>query len=474
MVFQARNCRSRNRVILLARWVLFGAVVLAGYMLPSPAVAEPPRSGEEKGATAPAPRTKQHSQVVTPAATKPVENAAPPTKRETTGGGHRGAAVVGPPRAEVAQSAPAGAVEEVGPEIFYLPDENGKLRPVPGWTLEDFRKLIAQQAAQGQAPTFSLHRLAVRGSVAGNHARLIVEIAVKVSRQRQDQWVRVPLQMNGAILTEPAQTSQGNLILEYQETDGYVVWLRGGADEPLTLTFNMLVPLKNIGGDQQLIWNLPRVAPSQLKLQVPIRNIEAEVAAGPTLLPPVAAQDGSELTVLGMGGELRLSWRAPNQQLSSRSRLFEAEGAHLVIVERGLIRTQAQLTIRSLGGEIDRVRVQLPSGAKLSPGNPSAGYAVTAMDPGPKRPGQPLRPVVEIQPEKKTRGPLNVRFEFAQTYDVADTRTFQELGTVEVEGAARHWGNIAVEVSGDWHLFWGNAANVRRVDAVPATLPSSD
>src|SRR5262249_40963224 len=28
----------------------------------------------------------------------------------------------------------AGAVEEVGPEIYYLPDESGKLRPVPGWT----------------------------------------------------------------------------------------------------------------------------------------------------------------------------------------------------------------------------------------------------------------------------------------------------------------------------------------------------
>ena len=371
----------------------------------------------------------------------------------------------GNPRAEPG----AMGVGGVGPDVYYLPDENGKLRPVPGWTLEDFRRLIEQQAA----PAYNLQRLTAHGNANGAHARLTVEVTVKVVRQPQDRWVRVPLQMNNAILVEPAQSSRGNLILEYQEAqDGYVAWLRGVGEEPLVLTFNMLLPLKSVGGDQQLTWNLPRVAPSQLKLQVPVPKVEAEVSAGATLLPPVAAQDGSELTVLGLGGELRLSWHPPDQQLSSRARLLEAEGAHLVRIERGVIRTQAQLAIRSLGGEIDRVRVRLPRGARLVPNGLAAGYTIKAVDTGTQR--TQGRPVIEIHPENKARGPLTVQFVCEQSYDVSGPQTFLDMATFEVEGAARHWGNIAVQVVGDWHLFWQDSVHVRRVDSVPSSLPSSD
>lgn len=373
------------------------------------------------------------------------------------------------PRAELG----AMGVEDVGPEVYYLPDETGKLRPVPGWTLEDFRRLIEQQAAPGQAPAYSLQRWTAQGKADGAHARLTVEIAIKVVKQPQDRWVRVPLQMNNAILVEPAQTSRGSLILEYQEAqDGYVAWLRGVGEEAFVLTFQMLLPLKSVGGDQQLTWNLPRVAPSQLKLQVPVPQVEAEVAAGATLLAPAAVQGGSELTVLGLGGELRLSWHPPDRQLSSRARLLEAEGAHLVRIERGMIRTQAQLGIRSLGGEIDRFRVRLPRGARLVPDGAAPGYTIKAVDPG--SPASQGRPVIEIQPEKKTRGPLNVQFVCEQSYDVSGPQNFLDMATFQVEGAARHWGNIAVQVVGDWHLFWQDSVNVRRVDSVPSSLPSSD
>ncbi|MCE9556573.1 MAG: hypothetical protein K8T91_24755 [Planctomycetes bacterium] len=383
----------------------------------------------------------------------------------------------GNPRAERenprAEPGAMGAVEDVGPDVYYLPDENGKLRPVPGWTLEDFRRLIEQQDAPGQAPAYSLQRLTAHGNANGTHARLTVEITVQVVRQPQDRWVRVPLQMNSAILAEPAKTSRGNLILEYQPAqDGYVAWLRGVGEEPLVLTFNLLLPLKSIGGDQQLTWNLPRVAPAQLKLQVPVSNAEAQVSAGATLLPPVAVQNGSELTVLGLGGELRLSWHPPDQQLSSRARLLEAEGAHLVRIERGAIRTQAQLAIRSLGGEIERVRVRLPRGARLVPNGSATGYTIKTVEVGSQR--TQGRPVIEIQAEKKIRGTLNVQFVCEQSYDVSGPQAFLDMATFEVEGAARHWGNIAVQVMGDWHLFWQDSVNVRRVDSVPSTLPSSD
>jgi hypothetical protein len=211
-----------------------------------------------------------------------------------------------------------------------------------------------------------------------------------------------------------------------------------------------------------------------LKLQVPVKNVTADAAAGGTLLAPAATPEGSELTVLGLGGELKLSWRGPNQQGSAAGALIEAEGAHLLTIERGTVHTQAQLTLRSLGGDIDRVRVRLPPGARLGTAAPSNGYSVRNVEGDKPGPGAPPRPLVEIQPEKKGRGPLSVRFEFTQSYDVAGPPTFLELGTLEIEGAARHWGAIAIETAGDWHLSWGNMAQVRRVDTVPAALSKNE
>jgi len=236
----------------------------------------------------------------------------------------------------------------------------------------------------------------------------------------------------------------------------------------------MLLPIKNIGGQQQIAWSLPRVAPSQLKLLVPQAGVEADVSAGATLLPPVAAAGGSEITVLGLGGELRMSWHLPDARDASRGRLLEAEGSHFVRIERGLIRTQAQFAIRSLGGDLDRVRVRLPRGARLLPDSSARGYTTRQVDANPKKPAAGERPLVEIQPDKPTRGPLNIQLACEQSYDVAGPKTFSDLATFEVEGAARNWGSIAVQVVGDWHLFWQDTVNVRRVDAVPATLPAGD
>ncbi|MCE9547414.1 MAG: hypothetical protein K8T25_18235 [Planctomycetia bacterium] len=366
-------------------------------------------------------------------------------------------------------------MREVGPEVFYLPDEQGKLHPVPGWTLEDFRRLIAQQPGRERPPQYSLHRLVARGTVVGDHARLKVEINVKLYGQRPGDWVRVPLQMAGAVMEEPPQFSgQGGVFLEYQEAgDGYVAWLRATGEEARQLTLSMLLPLKSIGGGQQLSWNVPRVAPSQLMLLVPLPKVDAEVSEGCTLLPPTPQGAGNELTVLGLAGEFQLTWRAPDQQVSSREQQLEVAGAHLVRIERGQVRTQAQLTIRSLGSEFDRVRVSLPQGARLV-GDGQPNLSVVSIGSSPAASGRPAAPMVEVRLNKKTRGPVDVRLICEQSYDLGSGPKAVELGGFQVEGAVRHWGNIAVQVAGDWRLVWAEATNVRRVDAVPANLPSDD
>ena len=370
---------------------------------------------------------------------------------------------------------PEAAVVDVGPDIYYLPDEQGKLRPVPGWTLEDFRRLIDQQTAEGQAPPFNLQRLTAQGQVEGTHVRLNVEITIKTAEQRRDRWVRVPLQLNGAILAEPAKTNRGTLMLEYQQGgEGYIAWIKGAGDEPAVLTLPMLLPVKSAGGQQQITWSLPRVAPSQLKLLVPLANAQAEVSSGGTLLPPAAASGGSELTVLGLGGDLRLGWQGADQRDSSRGGLMEVEGNHLVRVERGLIRTQAQFSIRSLGGTIDRIRIRLPRGARLVPDGAARGYTVRVVEAERKTPADRDRPLVEVQLDKEGRGPVSIPLACEQSFDVSGLKKPLELATFDVEGAARHWGSIAVQVVGDWHLFWEDTDHVRRVDSALATLPAGD
>ncbi len=145
----------------------------------------------------------------------------PPTRRSETEGSAEGSDALqadNPPSAvPTVQAAPTA--------LYYLPDENGKLVPVPGFTLADFDRFVLkdlQPKAANTGPQVVVDRTTVQGDVIDGRAVLRLTIQLQTFHPG---WVQVPLQMSEAILTQAHGQGPGTYLFEYSPS-GYTCWIR--------------------------------------------------------------------------------------------------------------------------------------------------------------------------------------------------------------------------------------------------------
>ncbi|HEV3416194.1 MAG TPA: hypothetical protein VG056_05255, partial [Pirellulales bacterium] len=372
-------------------------------------------------------------------------------------------AVVQPPTKDTA--APT-SVNEVKPEVFYIRDKDNRLVPVPGFTYDDFIKYyrLKEQLDRPEVkPRYNLEQMTIAGAATGDRAELAVSLKILLL---DSDWVRIPLRINQCALREPAgYKGSGDEFLQYEPNgDGYVCWLRGSPRSEHELTLKFLAPLVSTTGESRLELALPRAAASKFTLRVPTANVAASVSPGDPLPEIVADGTGSQLSVLGVGGDFWLAWRAPDQPASRLSSALEVSGQMFIKIDGRSVSSEATLTVRSFGAEFDHFRVRLPPGAQLT-GGQQPGYTLTPLT------GQ-NSPLVEVKLDHKTAGPVDIRLLTERAYDVTKGSEILELAGFAVPEAIAHrqWGHLAVAVSGDWQLVWGDRTRVRQVDELPDGL----
>ena len=170
--------------------------------------------------------------------------------------------------------------------------------------------------------------MSATGSVGGRgYAELTIQFRVIV---RDEQWVRVPLHLDQAVLSEPAQyQGPGEFFLHLEgEGEGYVAWIRGtAAQQPHQLTLKVLAPLAAVGDETRLKLLVPRAATAELKLKVPLADATAKVSEGAPLSPPVSGKNDTEFTVSGVAGDFDMSWYKVGSQTTDVPMVLEAVGA---------------------------------------------------------------------------------------------------------------------------------------------------
>lgn len=356
-------------------------------------------------------------------------------------------------------------------DTFLLRDGKGNLVPVLGMTFEEFEQLLRLKkgVADPAPPAYSLDSLRLEGTVEGSRANL--KVAAKV-RLRHDGWVRIPLRMPRAVLRKaPEYDGPGEHFVRYEEPDGYALWLSGQGDASHTVTLEVSLPVASLGGESRLNVILPRATESSLKLLVPLAGAEASLDGGSEgLLSSAPAGEQTEITALGIGGELSLHWQAA-QGASASELALEASGQITVSVEgRQRISSDARLIVRSDRGEFDTFRVRLPPGMAFVPGA-ATGYKATVVEtPSAPDAGQSAT-VVEIKLDRPATGPLEVRLlaALAAPSSGADSSAKPiEPARFEVLSAIAQRGTVDFKVNGDWLLTWSPDATTRRVDPAAA------
>jgi hypothetical protein len=365
---------------------------------------------------------------------------------------------------------PPASGAEIKPELFYLRDKEGRLVPMPGFTYEDFVKYyrLKEQIERPEAkPRFNLEQLTIAGTAESDRVDLTVTVKVLLI---DSDWARIPLRLNRYALREPAAyKGAGDQFLQFDPSgDGYVCWLRGAARSEHELVLKLAAPLATAAGESRLELALPRAAASKLTLHVPSVDPIVTSSAGSASPEVVADAKGSQLSVLGVGGDCWVAWRAPGQPPIRLSSALEAVGLVLVKIDGRSVSSEATLTVRSFGSEFDHFRVRLPPGAQLTGGG-QPGYTLSPV-------GGAGAAVVDVKLDRKTTGPADVRLLTERAYDVTKRGETLELSGFSVSDAIAHrqWGHIAVIVSGDWQLVWGEPARARQVDELPEPLRRRD
>ncbi len=359
------------------------------------------------------------------------------------------------PAAKVPAAKPLPNEEQ--PSIYYLPDKNGELRPVLGWTLEYFTELFKmknQLDEQNKRPPFTIESLSIDGKIDRGRAELTALFKLTIE---EDGWVGVPLRLNSAVLLElAAYSGGGEHFLHFEpQRQGYVIWIRGQAGKSHDVKLKLLAPLNSLGPESHLKLSVPRATIGRLSLEIPLERAVVNVAEGGTLESARAVDDASTaVRVVGLGGELDLVWHAANAHVTNLPAVLEVAGTVQVRASGRTITSDARLTVRSLGGEFDRFQVRLPRDSEYV-GTPQPGISLV-----PAEAAAGAGKLYDVKLEKKTTGPLDVRLVTERTHNPQDEDAL-ELAGFEVPGAVRQWGTVSVQVEGNWQLRFGELNHVQ-------------
>ena len=378
-----------------------------------------------------------------------------------------------PPPATAGGEPSPERVEQSPLTTFVFRDENGALVEMPNFSFADFEKaykLLQGLAQQDPRPRYSIQWFSLAGEAVGNHAELELTARVLV---RDPNWVQIPLRLDQAMVEEPLQAPEAVQAFLHPESggEGYVCYFRGEPGQQHTLKLKLLAPLDNAGERTRLALRLPRATASELKLKVPLPELEAEASEDATLLPPASADGATLLTVLGAGGDFRLTWGKPEVSAGSVPVVLQADGTIAARMDGPTVSWTATLSVRSFGAPFDRFRVRLPVGSQLVPDSPT-GYSVTAIQPSEEE--TRLGPLVEVRLDKKSAGPVEVRLAARRVIEDEQSGDWGDLAGFAVVGAVRQSGHLAVAVPNDWQVLWGPQRGVRRIDQLPAPLRNDD
>lgn len=336
-------------------------------------------------------------------------------------------------------------------DFWYLWGEDG--RPVPVLDKPRLAEYLKWRDRARKNPIpYNIAAIACTGTADTEQLqRDVVHLAVRLEIQTTStEWVLVPLKMAEATLLDvPRYEGAGEARPVAIDGDTeYACWIRGqdtrnGGRHQLTL--HLSVPARKQAAGRRIQLSLPPTAVSSLKLRLPQPRITAKAAEQKPKVTVTSENGSSEITVIGLGNRLDLSWQASPETAISETALEIATSISAALVESERMATfEVTQNIRSLEqqGTFDSVRVSIPPGGEIVRVD-CPEYERHESDP--RRPHE-----VVVKLKRPTTGPFDLRWTIRAPLPAVGEPF--SLEGFEVDRARIHTGYLAVAVVGDFRL----------------------
>ncbi len=364
-----------------------------------------------------------------------------------------------------------------GPDVYVLEDKDGRLYKQLGITYEEFVERERQRVVGGGRPEYAFDRFQVQGKVESDRVDMDVQVEISLLTGGPGEWVRIPLRLDGVIVQEaPLYTGDGEAHVVPNERRELELWLRGNHEAKHSVHLKVLSPLASAGDRRSLQLLAPRATQSEMTLVFPTPITLPEASDG-VRVEMIDGDDadadpvrGRQVRFRGLGGDVRVSWRADDVDTIVEPRALDVEGRQRVEIHDWHIRVLADLRVASRGQAFDRFDVTLPPGFQLVSGR-HGRYRVEQLN-SKAAPGKPQQ--VRVVLEQMTPGPIEVQLVAERSYDVVPSGARVPLAGFQVGGAVRQGGHIAMAVDEGRRVMAIAQENVGRVDDLPESLQADD
>ena len=375
------------------------------------------------------------------------------------------------------QGNPARLAEQP-PPIHYLPDDSGRLVPVPGFGYRDFLELLELKSGLPvvpRPPDVVIERVEIdvdaRQGEADDRGRLVVRLDLRQSRAGQ---VEVPLGLDGVFLdAAPEYEGPGRFVVEGRRDGGtgagkgFRGWVDGAANDRHRVTLAGSVAIDRLARSERFTLDVPAAVVSRVAVRTD-RDPPA-VTVDPPCLPPRAAPDPSGGTLVecdGVAGRTRFRVGTPDGAGAGPAGLPRVTTESVVRIDGRGAAFDTVVRIEPFPADSGTVRIALPP--RCTPIRVREPATLLGVTPGPERNGEgPTE--VEVRVARRTDGAAVVELECEAAVDAGGRGTLEVLGfTVADVPAWRQRGRVSLLVSGDWQLDWDDPTPVRRVDPAPA------
>jgi hypothetical protein len=217
------------------------------------------------------------------------------------------------------------SLREVGPELFYVERDDGRLVPVPGFQYRDFIDLLRVKdglAGPLEPPPAILEQLAVRidarrpdpavanaspPAAATGSATLEYTIV-----QSAPGWALVPLEAGGLLLSAPPRhDGPGRMLVDAAPGGGYRAWFdaapEAGAAARHVVVLEGRLPIESGSDQDQFVLRLPTAVASRVEVATGReRPTVRTVPPAPEQTVTAADDGGSVVSLAGLAGTSRI------------------------------------------------------------------------------------------------------------------------------------------------------------------------
>ena len=230
---------------------------------------------------------------------------------------------------------------------------------------ETYRKLRQSIESPGPAkknPSAVVESLEVTGRVTGDLASLVVEYRTFLAIEGPT-WV--PIQLDGATLTEVRDGSENRPTRISPESKGWQVELKGRGSH--TIRVELLAPVRSTVDGRRIELAVPMAASTRVDLVIPANAVEgsAGLNEGIGLTPSTDHRGMRFLARLSPRARLDLAWRERLESAGKLPTLLSAQGEISLEIERGSIRSRSSWILGAIRGSATELTLRLDSAEEL-------------------------------------------------------------------------------------------------------------